>query len=502
MIAPATEAEILRLFHAEHWPKGTIAAQLGVHHDSVERVLADEGQARVRLVRPSILEPFLPLIHETLARYPKIRASRLHAMCVERGYRGAPDHFRHKIQGLRPRPAAEAFLRLRTLPGEQAQVDWGHFGHVAIGRAQRQLMAFVMVLSYSRMVFLRFFFGSPMECFVRGHLAAFEAFQGVGRVLLYDNLKSAVLERRGDAIRFHPKLLELAKHYRFEPRPVAVARGNEKGRVERAIRYVRDSFFAARVWRDLSDLNAQAQQWCQGMAADRPCPQDRSITVRAAFQEERERLIALPPAAFPATRIEEVKVGKQPYVRFDLNDYSVPHDRTRRILTVVADEDAVRVVEGTEVLAQHARSYDKGAQIEDPAHIEALVDDKRHARKARASDRLVRSVPSTAKLLDELARRGANMGSACNRLLLLLDEYGKERMELAVREALSRQTPEPRSVRLVLDRMSLEEGRGPRVPLHLPDDPRVRDVVVRPHSLDSYGVLGRSAQEVDDVQAS
>jgi len=90
-----------------------------------------------------------------------------------------------------------------------------------------------------------------MANFLPGHVAAFDAWNGVARVLLYDNLKSAVLERQGDAIRFHPTLLALAAHYRLEPRPVAVARGNEKGRVERAIRYVREAFFAARTWQDL-----------------------------------------------------------------------------------------------------------------------------------------------------------------------------------------------------------------------------------------------------------
>jgi transposase len=150
-------------------------------------------------------------------------------------------------------------LRLSTLPGEQGQVDWGHFGHVEIGRARRPLMAFVMVLSYSRQIYLRFFLDARMENFLRGHVGAFTAWNGLPRVLLYDNLKSAVLERQGDAIRFHPTLLAFAGHYRYEPRPVAVARGNEKGRVERAIRYVRDNFFAARAFADLADLNAQAQ---------------------------------------------------------------------------------------------------------------------------------------------------------------------------------------------------------------------------------------------------
>ena len=123
-------------------------------------------------------------------------------------------------------------------------------------------MAFVMVLSYSRLIFLRFFLDARMDSFLRGHVEGFCTFGGVARVVLYDNLKSAVLERQGDAIRFNPALLGLAAHYCFEPRPVAVARGNEKGRVERSIRYIRDSFFAARKFTDLADLNAQAAAWC------------------------------------------------------------------------------------------------------------------------------------------------------------------------------------------------------------------------------------------------
>jgi transposase len=161
-------------------------------------------------------------------------------------------------------------------------VDWGHFGHLTIGRARRPLMAFVMVLSYSRQIFLRFFLDARLESFLRGHVGAFTAWQGCPRVLLYDNLKSAVLERQGDAIRFHPTLLAFAAHYHYEPRPVAVARGNEKGRVERAVRYVRDGFFAARQFADVDDLNAQAAAWCAGTAADRACPEQQTLSVRAA----------------------------------------------------------------------------------------------------------------------------------------------------------------------------------------------------------------------------
>jgi transposase len=404
-------AQILRLYQAEQWRVGTIAGQLHVHRDTVRRVLAQAGSAApASPLRPSRVDVYRPFILETLAKFPTLTAARLFVMVNERGYRGSPDHFRHVIAGIRPRPAAEAFLRLRTLPGEQAQVDWGHFGHLQIGRARRPLMAFVMVLSYSRSIFLRFFLDARMDSFLRGHVQGFAAL-GVARVLLYDNLKSAVVERQGDAIRFNPELLAFAAHYRYEPRPVAVARGNEKGRVERAIRYVRDAFFAAREFTDLADLNAQARRWCEGQASDRCWPEDNRISVREAFETERASLLALPDREFALGAHLAVQVGKTPYVRFDLNDYSVPHTHVRCTLGVLADEQRVRVFDGTTELATHARSYDSGAQIEDPSHIQALIERKRQAHAHRGAVARLQAQQRRARSRD---RPGACSGRAAS----------------------------------------------------------------------------------------
>src|SRR5512139_463418 len=338
MIPKEKEADILRLYHAEKWPIGTIASQLGVHHTTVQRVLRQTGvEPKAVAPRPSVVDPFVPFIVEQLEKYPRLRSSRLFAMIKERGYPGGADHFRRIVGRLRPKKPAEAFQRLRTMPGEQAQIDWAHFGKLEIGRAQRPLWAFVLVLSYSRRLVLRFFPGAAMPFFLRGHVDAFSEIGAVPRVVLYDNLKCAVLERHGDAIRFHPTLLELSSHYRFDPRPVAVARGNEKGRVERAIRYVRDAFFEARTFVDLDDLNRQAVEWTSTVALDRSWVEDRDRLVRDAFEEELSALLPLPPEPFPAQERLEVEVGKTPYVRFDLNDYSVPHDRTQRTLVAFAD---------------------------------------------------------------------------------------------------------------------------------------------------------------------
>lgn len=498
-ISPELEAKILRYYHVEKWRVGTIARQLGVHHGTVDRVLSQAGLPKVeRPRRPARLDPFVPFVVETLEQYPKLTASRLYAMVRERGYTGGPDHFRHLIAHYRPRPQPEAYLRLRTLPGEQAQVDWGHFGKLTIGRAERTLMAFVMVLSFSRQLFLHFYLDARMANFLRGHEAAFRAWNGLPKVLLYDNLKSAVLERRGDAIRFHPTLLEFSAHYRFEPRPVAVARGNEKGRVERAIRYVRDSFFAARQWTDLDDLNAQAQAWCTGQAAERPCPEDRSVSVREAFAQERPQLLALPEYPFPTDEREEVSVGKTPYVRFDRNDYSLPPTHVRRTLTVVASPTQVRILDGADVIACHLRSYDKDQQVENPAHLEALTALKRQARRHRGQDRLVQAAPNSRELLTRAAERGDNLGSITAALLRLLDRYGAAELETAIAEALERGVPHPNAVRLSLERRREQRHQPPPLAVALPEDNRVRDLVVRPHNLDNYDQLQSRTENTDD----
>ena len=498
MITPERTAEILRLYHAEKWKPGTIARQIGVHHTTVRRVLAEAGQAPGLLsARPSMADPFVPLIRTTLEKYPTLRASRLYAMVRSRGYGGGPDHFRHIVSLHRPRPVAEAYLRLRTLPGEQAQVDWGYFGKLKIGRAERALWGFVMVLSYSRHIFLRFFFGNAMANFLRGHVGAFEKFTGVPRVLLYDNLKSAVLERVGQAIHFNPTLLELAAHYRFEPRPVAVARGNEKGRVERAIRYIRDSFFAAREFTDLSDLNAQATAWCGQVAAERLCPEDRSRRVREVFGDERERLLALPDNPFPCDERAQLDIRRTPYVRFDLNDYSVPHPYVRRSVAVHATLECVRVVDGTKVIATHPRSWGKGEQIEVAEHVADLVAFKRAARHHRGLDRLHHACSNAPAFFAALAERHGNLGAATTGLTTLLDLHGAGALDEALAGALQAQAPHLAAVRQILEQARHAHAQPPPIAVALPQDPRLRDIVVHPHALITYDQI-RTEPEDDD----
>lgn len=497
MIDAELRSKIRRLFFAEHWPVGTIASEVGIHHDTVRRAIGAHRFVRPdALVRPSMLDPYKAFIADTLEQHPRLRATRLFEMIHDRGYRGSVVQLRRHVASVRPTPRGEAYLRLTTLPGEQAQVDWGHFGSIRVGYAKRTLSCFVMVLSWSRSVFARFALDQTLESFMRGHVEAFNAFGGVPRTVLYDNLKSVVLERAGDHVRFNESMLLLAGHYHFAPKPCAPYRGNEKGKVERTIQYLRHGFFAARRFSSVQDLNAQVADWIARTALARKVPGDPAgRLVREAFDEERQLLLPLPEHAWSCDTVRPVASGKQPYIRFDRNDYSIPHHLVRKPLTLIASESLVRITDGSQLVASHPRSYDAKQVIEDPEHVAELAREKRRAHDLRGRDRLRCACPSAERFVEALALRGEHLGGQVARLLKLLDRYGAPELEAAIKDALARGAISAASVAHVLDQVTRARRAAPKIDVVLPDDPRVRDLRVTPHALNDYDALAKPNRE-------
>jgi len=492
MITPEQHAEIRRLYFGEHWKVGTIVTNLGVHPDTVRAAIAlDTRVVRRGACRRSILDPYLPFLRDTLAQYPRLRATRLYEMLRPRGYAGSANQLRRLVRVLRPQTTVALYRRLVVLPAEEAQVDWGAFGSIRIGHGTRSLSGFVMVLSYSRALFAHFTLDQTLESFLRGHVEAFQVFGGSARTLVYDNLKSAVLERQGTAIRFHPRLLDLAGHYHFAPRPCTPARGNEKGKVERQIRYLRDAFFAARTFRDVEDLNAQFARWRDDIAHQRLHPEQRDQTVAHVFAQEQARLLPLPAHPFETDLMRPVVSGKLAYIRFDRNSYSIPHTHVRQPLTLLANATTVRLVAGADAIAQHARSYDTGVTIEDPTHLDGLLAATHQANASSTRDRLRLAVPITTTLFARLAERGDVLRPHLIRLLALLDDYGPQELATAVELALTRDALGAGSVSHILETRRRQRGHPPPVPMILPDRPGVRDLTITPHRLESYDDLSR-----------
>ena len=293
MLPAATQAEILRLHYAEGWAHSRIAQHLGVNRKSVRKVVRRRSVALAPAPprpRGSLLTPFHARLQALLAQDPERSAVNLLQVLRGEGYRGGITILRAALARTRPRPPREAFVPLTFAPGEAFQVDWGEFGDVfGLGRL---VHAFVMVACFSRLLAVEFTFSQTLEAFLRCHEHAFAFFAGCGRELWYDNLASAVAERRGRLVRFNPRFLAYAGHYGFRPVACTVGRGQEKGRVEDAVKFLRGNFWPGRTFADLADLNAQARGWRDTFANQREHAATRKVPA-LLFAAERPHLLPL-----------------------------------------------------------------------------------------------------------------------------------------------------------------------------------------------------------------
>ncbi len=477
-------AEIRRLYFAEHWKRGTIATQLGVHPDVVVRVLGSFGpKAGTPRPRTNVLAAYYPFVNETLERYPRLVSTRLFDMVQERGYEGSLRTLRKYVCTARPRPKHEVFLRVETLPGEQAQVDWAHVGTIAVPGGQRALWAFVMVLAHSRMMWGELVVDLDAWSLRRSLVRASSFFGGVPRQWLFDNPKVVVVERHGDRVRFHDDLLELAAKLHVQPRLCAPRKPNHKGKVERAIRFLRERFFAARAIHSVEHGNAQLQRFLETIANVRPHPIWRERTVLELFDDERPRLMALPDPMPGLERVMPVAVDKTAFVTVDTNRYSVPSRYARSTLTVAATDTELRFIDGAEEIAMHERCWGRRQILERHEHREALLAEKRQARALKGRDRLHAELTNIDVILDRWFENGRNIGSMVARTTKLLDLYGQAAVQAAVDEMITRGTHDPGALAMHCER---HRDRFAPVPQFLDLAPHVVERDVVPHDLGGY----------------
>jgi transposase len=484
-MTPETTAEICRLFFVEHWKVGTIATQLGIHPDAVRLVLGlGPALGSGGALRPRLVDPYREFIDETLARYPRLCATRLHDMLSDRGFAGAVRTLREYVATVRPRRRREVYLRTEPLPGEQAQVDWAYVGKLEVEGGERALWLFVLVLSHSRALFGEFVLDLSVHSLRRSLVRAAQALGGVTRQWLFDNPKTVVLERVGDAIRFHPLLLELCAAMRVQPRLCAVARPQHKGRVERAIRYLRDRFLAGRTIGGVVDGNRALRRFIAEIAHARPHPVLTQRSIAEALADERARLLPLPDPLPDTDQVLPVHVDTQAFVRFDTNRYSVPPQHADRTLTLVVSDVGLRVLDGDAVVTAHSRCFGRRRVIEDPAHRAALVRERRAAADAKGRDRLLAVAPGFAIILDRWALSGRSLAIQVTRAIKLLDLYGDHVFASAVADLAARGLRDVSALAVACDRLRRERQRPLPVDIELPEHVVDRDVV--PHDLEVY----------------
>lgn len=487
-VLPEIEAEIRRLVLRDGWKIETTARRFGVHHTVVRRVIATADVTKQRGATPSILEPFKPYIVERIADYPELTGTRLFGELKDRGYTGGTAVLRRYVRKIRVARARKAYLRIETEPGEQAQVDWGSFGHLRVGATTRPLSCFAMVLSWSRALFVDFSLDQKLDTFLRMHVRAFEFFGGIPKKILYDNLKSVVLHHVGTVVQFNPSFLVFAGHHLFEAAAAPVRYPQAKGRVESAIKYVRHAFFYGRTYRDIGDLREQARLWCKETANQRLHATTRERPAERLLLEQT-RLHAMPEHRFDADLVVPAVVSKEARVVLDTNTYSVPPALVGKSVIVRADDTTVRVVDGADVVAEHARCWERRRAIEKSEHVDELIARRPGAHGPKHKDRIAALSPECRIYLQEISRRRIDLRSEVRKLERLIARYGEADVAAGVAAALGARTFGARYVRVHIDQKRFAQGLGE------PPEPVVTgrreadEMSVEPHDLGGYDDL-------------
>jgi transposase len=481
--------ETFAKIHDCHDRQGLTIAQtaraLGLDRRTVAAWLArPRFEPRRPRPRGSVLDPFKPRITRLLDTHP-YSAVQIFQRLHEEGYGGGMTLVRDYVRRVRP-PRQPVYLKLHFAPGECVQVDWGTKGTVAVGHTRRRLSFFVMVLAFSRQMFVEFTVSQTMEHFLACHEHAFAAIGGVPSKIMVDNLKSAVLQRlAGTAPVFNPRYLDFARHHGFDIIPCNVGRGNEKGRVESGVGYVKKNFLHGLELAEFGTIQAAVQVWLDTVANVRIHGETHQRPVDLLVQE-RPHLRPLNPHPYDVAQTSTSVASSQFRITLDTNQYSVPSTYAHRRLTVKAYPDRVCIYFDNQLIARHARRYGRHEDIEDPDHARGLIAQRHRAREQRLMLRFLALSPQAAAYYEGLEQRRFNARHHVRKILALTEIYGTDAVARAIADGLAFAAFSAEYITNILEvraRALPEPG-----PLQLTRRSDLLDIDIAPPDLDAYEI--------------
>jgi transposase len=386
-----------------------IARELRVGRDTVKKYLEDpEKTFCSKASRSSKLDPFKDNIAKYLDDDPQVKATVILQHLQQQGFDGEITILRNYLRKVRGKTKyREPFIRFESKPGEQMQIDWGHFGTLSYGEHKKKLYALAVIESYSRKLYVEFTHSQKQEALHQGLVNAFSYFMGSPQNILVDNMVTAVA--------------------------CNVRAPNEKGKIENAIKYLRQNFWPLRSFTDLNSVQTQVMEWLDTVA------NVRTHQTTGQRPDDRFKDISLRPLPelLPDYReTSQVTVYKDFAVRFDCNTYTVPPWAIGKKLTLKADNETVIIYHKQKAIASHHRSWEKRRRIELPVHVEQV----RKMKKRLWQDRQVAAFLSLGQdaqdYLDALVKAGQPVKKNVAKLLCLRDEYGAPSLILAIQKAL------------------------------------------------------------------
>ena len=490
MIDYETYVQIRNFVTRDHLKYSQIADKMGLDQRTVA-IWANEDRYRARKTSPrtSKLDPFKNHIIQMLERHPDT-ARQIYQRITEDGFGGGVTIVEDYVRKIRP-PKINAYLKLAFAPGECAQVDWGSYGTVRVGSTTRRLSFFVMVLCYSRMMYLEFTVSQTMEHFLGCHQNAFHFFGAVPQKIMVDNLKSAVLKRTvGCAPVFNPGYLDFANHYGFSIVACNVGKGNEKGRVENAVGYVKKNLLSGLDIPDFSVMEPLAKHWLDTVANVRTHG-ETGKRPKDMFSQENPHLGRLPMSSYDIGQTSQVRASIQYRISLDGNQYTVPAQLAGVRLTLKKYPDHICLYHEHNLVARHIRSYDRKQDIQNPDHSKALLEQRRKAADQVIYMRFLTLSDKATEYYQQLGQRRLNPFHHIRKIVALSEIYPKEQVALAIEDAIKFTAFSSEYITNILEqrsRMTKEPGA-----LHVLRSNDLLNLTIDPPDLSVYDTGDRNA---------
>ena len=392
-------------------------------------------QQRKESKRKSKLDPFKEQIVSLIHTHP-YTAVQIFQRIKEDGFAGGYTIVKDYVAKIRPLKT-KPFLTLSFAPGECAQVDWGSYGSVNVGETTRRLSFFVMVLCFSRMMYVEFTVSQTMEHFLACHKNAFDFFGGVPKKIMVDNLKSAVLKRViGHEPVFNPKYLDFANHYGFAIVPCGVGKGNEKGRVESGVGYVKKNFLAGFDMPDFKIISPAVKNWLNTIANVRIHGETKKKPADM-FEKERGFLTPVSPNRYDVAAISQIRANRQFRVTVDANRYSVPAEYAGSRLELKTYPDRLCIYHENKLIARHPRSYDRNKDFENPDHPKELIAQRKRAKDQKILSRFLMLSPKAEEYYNQMRQRRMNPLHHITKIVGLSEIYGADPVAAAIEDGFA-----------------------------------------------------------------
>ena len=382
MLSRESKVDISYFHHQGHSYR-EIARKSGRDRRTVKRYAENPellGQGRATVERPSILDPFVPVIESWLEDDGQYQARWILDQIRKLGYSGGYTIVKDLVRGIKQERSRIAYIRFETEPGRQAQVDFGDFKVVQRDGSERILYKFAMILGFSRTPYCEFLNRCDMTSFLDTHQRAFAHFGGVPAEILYDQMRNVFIRKLSGKTQFTQALMALADHYGFTPEVAPAYSPWVKGKVERTMDFIREGFWRGYSFTDIETANRDLLEFLEekshrihGTTGEKVCDM---------FATEKPFLMPLPPTTCDVSMRLYRKVEKDCTISVERSRYEVPHTLVGKKIVVRLKDGVLRIYDGDRLMATHAQSPVKGKLVQLAGLRAAILADREmNARK-------------------------------------------------------------------------------------------------------------------------